>query len=185
MKVNKKPFYINDNNKKNNNNNNENESSDIVGGSFILDMNNIINNNNYNNYNNSEKREDKFDSYLTNKNKIVKSYNKYINNYNNIANNNANQPNRKLGLQKYSKNRKEILMDYTGEENKYLHNINSYYNINSRRKKIEQKKLMSLKFEDLLVIEEKLNIIIEYLKLNKEISKLCFDFWYFFLIVQF
>ena len=183
LKVNKKPFYINDNSKINNNNNNENESSDMAGRSFISDMNNIFNNNNNSNYNknnNSGKMEENCDSYLTNKNTIVKSYNAYIDNYNNLANNNANQPNRKSGLQKYSKNRKEILMDYTGEENKSLHNINNYYNINSRRKKIEQKKCISLKFEDLLVIEEKINIIIEYLKLNKDISKQCFDFWNFF-----
>ena len=169
LKVNKKSFYLNDNNQ---NINNVNESADIVGRSFITDA----INNNYTKNLSREKIDDKYDSYIGNKNDIVQSYNEYINN--NINNINSNQTSRKLGLQKYCNNRKDILMDY-GEDNNSFNNLSNYYSNDTSRKINEQKKINSLKIEDFLVIEEKLNSIIECLKKNKDINKQCFDLWNF------
>ena len=168
LKVNKKSFYLNDN-EQNNNNENFNESIDIIGRSYISDKKNIYKKSYYNN----DKSYDKCDSFISKKsNNILKSYNDNINN---------NQ--RKIGMQKNIKNRRDILMDYDGEENNKsihnIHNIMDYYN-NIQRKNNEIKKFNLFKIEDLLVVEEKLNIIIECLKNNKEINKQCFDFWNYF-----
>ena len=165
LKVNKKSFYINDNNQ---NINNENENSEIIGRSFISDKNYVYGNKN----NNIEKIDDKHDSYITSNNSILKGYNDFTNN---------NQVNKRLGLQKYCKNRKEILMDYDNEENKSLNNIKYYYyNRSNNKKNNEYKKITSLKIEDILIIEEKLNLIIECLRYNKDINKQCFDFWNYY-----
>ena len=163
LKVNKKSFYLND---KNYIANKENENTDLVGRSFISEKNNIVNKNNYN-----EKKEEKYNSYITKRNNKDKRYNKNIS-YNNI---NDNQNPKKLELQACSKNNKEILNDYENGDNISYHNFMNYYGSKSQRKKKEHKKLI-FKIEELLVLEEKLNNIIENLSDNKEIYKQCFDF---------
>ena len=163
LKVNKKSFYLND---KNYIANKENENTDLVGRSFISEKNNIVNKNNYN-----EKKEEKYNSYITKRNNKDKRYNKNVS-YNNINN---NQNSKKLELQKYSKNNKEILNDYEDGDNISYNNFMNYYGSKSQRKKKEHKRLI-FKLEELLVLEEKLNNIIENLRDNKEIYKQCFDF---------
>ena len=161
LKMNKKSFNLNENNQ---NINNENESAEFIGRSFIFEQNN-----------NNEKANEKYDSYMINKNSILKGYKDFTNN----NSNQMNKINKRLGLQKYCKNRKEILMDYDNDENKSLHNLN-YCNMNTKRKANEYKKINALKIEDILVMEEKLNFVIESIKYNKDINKQCFDFWNFY-----
>ena len=159
VSINKNSFYLNDNN----------ESTNLIGRSYISDK--INNKNNYN-----EKNEEKYNSYIS-KNIIKgKRYNDKIN-YNKI---NYNQNIRKFEVQNYSKNRKEILMDYDNEENKSLNNIMNYSGTRSKKKKKQHKKFVIFKIEDLLVLEEKLNVIIENLRYNKETYKQCFDFWNYY-----
>ena len=169
LKVNKKSFYLNDN-EQNHNNENFNESTDIIGRSYISDKKYVYKKTYYNN----DKSYDKYDSFISKKsNNILRSLN---------DNNNNNQ--KIIGIQKNIKNRRDILMEYDCEENNKsmnnIHNFKDYYNTNTQRKNNEIKKFNLFKIDDLLVIEEKLNIIIDCLKNNKEINKQCFDFWNYF-----
>ena len=68
------------------------------------------------------------------------------------------------------------------DDKKSFHNIKNVNNndLSTRRKNNKQKILNLFKIEDLLIIEEKLNIIIDCLKYNKEINKQCFDLWNFY-----
>ena len=190
LKVNKKQLYLNENNQ---NINNENENTDEEGRSFILDKHNRNPNN---------KSLEKLDSFISKNNSIIKNYNNSNNynynninynniNYNNINYNNINNKNnqniRNIGIQKTMKNRKNLLMDFEGnEEGKSLNNnknINNYREVNAihtKKKNNKQKKFNLFKIEDLIVIEEKLNTIIECLKYNKEINKHCFDLWNYY-----
>ena len=188
LKVNKKQLYLNENNQ---NINNENENTDEEGRSFILDK---------HNRNPNDKSLEKCDSFISKNNSIIKNYNNNNNynynniNYNNINYNNINYNNinntqniRNIGLQKTMKNRKNLLMDFEGnEEGKSLNNIKNINNykdanvIHTKKKNNKQKNFNLFKIEELLVIEEKLNTIIECLKYNKEINKHCFDLWNFY-----
>ena len=77
------------------------------------------------------------------------------------------------------------------EQNRSLHNfinlnyidsnnVNDVNNMSTQRKNKKNKIFNLFKIEDLLVIEEKLNVIVECLQNNKEICKQSFDLWNFY-----
>ena len=162
---------------------NETESGDIefgLGRSLILDHNNNFN---YNKNSHNAKNLDKHNSFNINK----KSAN--IRGNKNANKNNLNFKNSDI-KKDTSKTSKDIFINFETEENKSM-NMNSFNNNSiiktmnndsmfNRRRNGDQKKLSLFKIEDLLVIEEKLNFIIECLRNNQETKKQCFDFWNYF-----
>ena len=162
---------------------NETESGEIecgLGRSLILEK---KNNFNYSKNSHNSKNLDKHNSFNMNKKSTS------IRGYKNI---NKKSPNYKKCIIKKdtSKTSKDIFINFETEENKSI-NMNTFNNnsiiktmnndsmINKRRNG-DQKKLSLFKIEDLLVIEEKLNFIIECLRNNQETKKQCFDFWNYF-----
>ena len=175
LKVNKKMPY--------NHYYNETESGEIeygLGRSLILDQNNNFN---YNKNSHNVKNLDKHNSFNINKkNTSIRGY----------KNANKKSPNYKKSVIKKdtSKTSKDIFINFETEENKSI-NMNTFNNnsiiktVNNdsmfnKRRNGDQKKLSLFKIEDLLVIEEKLNFIIECLRNNQETKKQCFDFWNYF-----
>ena len=175
LKVNKKSFYLNKNQNMNyHNESGENESGN--GRSFVFDQNYLNKRSNIN-----DKSCEKYDSFVTKNNTIIKSYKSNINI-------NNDQYIRKLGLQKIAKNKGEILIDFDADDNKSVDNcknnsMNKIINntgMLSSRKKPMKKKINIFKIEDLLVFEEKMDIIIDCLENRKEIKRQCFDLWNYF-----
>jgi hypothetical protein len=162
---------------------NETESGEIecgLGRSLILEK---KNNFNYSKNSHNSKNLDKHNSFNMNKKSTS------IRGYKNI---NKKSPNYKKCIIKKdtSKTSKDIFINFETEENKSI-NMNTFNNnsiiktMNNdsmiiKRRNGDQKKLSLFKIEDLLVIEEKLNFIIECLKNNQETKKQCFDFWNYF-----
>ena len=157
---------------------NETETADIefgLGRSLILEQ-----NNNYNYRKN--KNLDKHNSFNVKKSTSIRGY----------KNANKKSPNfRKFEIKKdTAKISKDIFINFETEENKSI-NMNSFNNnsiiktmnndsMNNKTRNGNHKKLSLFKIEDLLVIEEKLNFIIECLRNNQETKKQCFDFWNYF-----
>ena len=170
LKVNKKLPY--------NHYYNETEIGDIeygLGRSLILDPNTNYNINK--NRHNIVKNLDKHNSFNINKkNSSIK------------GKKNANPNFKKSDSKKdTSKTSKDIFINFETEENKSI-NMNTFNNNSiiktmnndsmfNKRRNGDQKKLSLFKIEELLVIEEKLNFIIECLRNNQENKKQCFDFW--------
>ena len=183
LKINKKSLHLRDNNLKLNI---KKDKTDIQCYSDLSEINNISNENNLN----RNKSINKFKN-----NSVIKNYSTNISCGNDVSNNNHNIHNynkRKLGLQKYTKKSKDIMMILDGEEqNRSLHNFinlnfidsnnaNDVNNMSTQRKNKKNKIFNLFKIEDLLVIEEKLNVIVECLQNNKEICKQSFDLWNFY-----
>lgn len=114
----------------------------------------------------------------------INFYQKNINNYNTTKNFHiTNQPNRFNQSLPYSQ-KNNIIRDYFlsnvehyNDDNKY--NIENYeddreYYIN------EVSCTININIEDLIIIEEKLNEIIYFLKSIKNVKNQCYDFWNFF-----
>ena len=160
--------------------------------------NNIINENsseknyktNIENYDSSANYSSMNSNRYSSKNKInlkVKKKSFYINTYNfdieNISfKNNSNfkeKANKHIINTKYligknySKNDNYVIKDiYTNKKN----NIEIYNN----KKKIRNKIWNFFKIEDLLIIDEKIISLLDYIKYNKEIYKQCFDIFNFY-----
>ena len=125
------------------------------------------------------------------KNKINLKVNKksfYVNTDNfdleNISfKNNQNNSNYKINTNSPIINSKKYLignkqqLNYSKKSNYVIKEIKEIY---TNKKKIRNKIWNYFKIEDLLIIEEKMKSLIEYIKFNKEIHKQCFDIFNFF-----
>ena len=60
-----------------------------------------------------------------------------------------------------------------------IENKNNYHNINSFNKN-KRNNSMTINIEDIMILEEKLNEVILFLKKRKEVKNQCFDFWNYF-----
>ena len=133
-----------------------------------------VNNNNNNNNNNN-----KFENTYTDKKSIYKSYNNNYNtkydsdiNFGTIANSKNN-----INSIYNNKNENTILLQRKYENNNY-NNINILNNININNYQINL--YDTLKYEDLLILEDKLINIMISLDNEKIISNECFDYWNYF-----
>ena len=113
----------------------------------------------------------KNNQYTTSNN--INSPIKYINN------NKIIEKNKKVFNKNYSQKRNYIIEDiYSTDNSSKSNNIIEIYN---HKKTIRKKKLWNFfKIEDLLIIEEKILTLIEYIKYNKEIYKQSFDIFNFY-----
>jgi hypothetical protein len=104
------------------------------------------------------------------RNKILNPTNDYYNNTddnNNYINNNI--------INNY--NNYNIYNNYDNyNDSSDYNNDNNYFNNNNKRKSHS----ISINIEDLIILEEKLNEIIFFLKTRKDVRNQCFDFWNFF-----
>ena len=60
-----------------------------------------------------------------------------------------------------------------------IKNKNNYYNINSFNQN-KRNNSITINIEDIMILEEKLNEVILFLKKRKEVKNQCFDFWNYF-----
>jgi len=141
-----------------------------------------LNNNKYNS-NSNKLNTTIFKSYMSNKNKICKDSNKNSNflNYNtNVesmsllsfdSNNNDNLKMKKYYSEYFSLKKEKSENDYIPKQNKE----------NNQKNEIKLEQIITLlSFEDLLVVEDKLNIVLNILKNGKKSPNELFDLWNYF-----
>ena len=157
--------------------------------------------------NNSNRNNNIYQNYVNDK-YDEKTFYKKNNNYNSIDNyqfhqqQKYNKINQSLPLsnkpnfrQKFLKNNyynskdnytdNNIINNYNIYNNNYIsyndyNNQDSYYINTNANKENRKKNSISINIEDLMVLEEKLNDILYFLKTKKEVKNQCYDFWNYF-----
>ena len=130
----------------------------------------------YNTY--YEDNNNKFDNSYSEKDNIYNSYNNSNNKYDSDINYAININNKKNINSIYkNKNNNQIIIQNIYENNNYNH-VNRLNNININNYQINL--YDSLKYEDLLILEDKLINIMISLDNEKIISNECFEYWNYF-----
>ena len=98
----------------------------------------------------------------------------FLNGNSNVDNNFDNKI-----INNYKKNVISKIYNGVNIENKNKNNYYNYYNINSFNQN-KRNNSMTINIEDIMILEEKLNEVILFLKKRKEVKNQCFDFWNYF-----